>query len=1610
MKLFYRNLLYVVLVCCCSFNVSAQIQGNFSSPANAPLLKKFNAYSTTIDEGDHNNYYTRNNRDFAKVLPINAPTYRLDLAMGKPDCWASNMVNGTAQNRSYRWNEMDDFASKCNDNNIMPYISWCYIPTPFQQGGNWRDLNENIPNWENLWGDMHADLAAHMKSVLKVPMYNEIYNEPDLGEFFWDVLNQQNADVAFLQKDDFNQRYNQMYKAGATGVRRGNPDAIVGGPALAVAEIYAGGFLDYVKSNNLPLDFFSMHQYRDSGPWPGRVNSVRDGLQSRGFDQVPLHISEYNYEELTWANDNFYGHYYKGASKAMVYIKEMMDNFQDIEKIHWAQFLNPLRTGMGLIDYDGHKKAIYNAFKIFGDMPVQRYDLQGLDADLQGMASGDGNKFTICIWNNNTGSDKNANIKFSSIPFATGDVKMYRIDKTHASVKDGAPEDLATDFVQNSVSANGYQWNGTIPAQGIVYITLVKSGSGIRDFHPEDDFQKTATFIKPHFYYYARYKSFWNHFDEKRWISYVGSGNESGGMVAPVAIETENLPAVISFTGSITGSPQNTGGNSLVGIQIDFRTGGNYTKSVLFHGGIYNAGRNWALPWGKGGTANQVQQVDLTNFSVTLAQYAPVGWDGRVLITTMVQDCGANVSFTSQIKSGQTVAQTPYTGTPYPIPGIIEAENFDNGGEGVSYHDNEPANLGGAYRTTEGVDIEACSEGGYDLGWTVAGEWQEYSVNVLATGTYKVGTRLSGGTSTPGSFHIEFDGVNTSGTINGIPTGGWQTWATVNDTFNLTSGTHIMRVYYEKPDVNVNSFTFTNLSSIGTGDGLTGNYFNGMNFETPVFNRKDAVIQFDWNTGSPDASVNVDQFSIRWTGQIQAKYSDTYTFYVNSDNGRRLWVNGQLIIDKWIPDYGVEYTGTIDLKAGVKYDIRLEYFEKDGGANCKLEWSSPTQAREVVATSQLYANKLPVVTLTAPVNNATYTTPANITITANASDVDGTISNVEFYNGATLLGTSNTAPYTYSWTGVAIGAYPITARAYDNEAAVIISSIVTIQVNAPANQLPVVTLTAPVNNATYTAPASVTITANASDVDGNINKVEFYNGTTLLVTNATAPYTYSWTNVTAGSYTITAKAYDNVNAITTSNAITIQVNAPANQLPIVTLTAPANNATYIAPANVMITANANDADGSINKVEFYNGTTLLATDATAPYTYSWTNVTAGSYMITAKAYDNVTAVTTSAAVTIQVNAAANQLPTVSITAPNNNATYTAPASVAITANASDPDGTISKVEFYTGSTLLGTDAATPFTYSWTNVTAGNYSITAKAYDNINAVTTSTAISIQVNALVNQLPTVSITSPANNATYTAPVNIIITADASDTDGTINKVEFYNGTTLLGTNATAPYTYSWTNVTAGSYTITAKAYDNTNSATTSSAITIQVNAPVNQPPVVHVTVSSNNAVAPANIVITANATDNGVINKVEFYNGTTLLSTVTNAPYTYTWTNVGTGTYSITAKVYDNANASTTSDAVVVSVDSKVPTSLTSASNSMNIITAPTPFQSDTKIRIDGSERIQSVVIYNTCGIEVERLVGIDSNELIIGENLADGMYLLQVVTSAGMTTIKVIKAK
>jgi predicted alpha-1,6-mannanase (GH76 family) len=147
----------------------------------------------------------------------------------------------------------------------------------------------------------------------------------------------------------------------------------------------------------------------------------------------------------------------------------------------------------------------------------------------------------------------------------------------------------------------------------------------------------------------------------------------------------------------------------------------------------------------------------------------------------------------------------------------------------------------------------------------------------------------------------------------------------------------------------------------GNGDGLNATYYNGMNFEAQRFTRKDAAINFDWGNGSPNAAVSTDQFSARWTGYIQPGYNGAYTFYTIADDGVRLWVNNQMIVDKWRNDGGTEVTGEITLTAGEKYPIRLDYFENGGGARVKLEWSAAAQVREVVPTSQLYQALPPAV-------------------------------------------------------------------------------------------------------------------------------------------------------------------------------------------------------------------------------------------------------------------------------------------------------------------------------------------------------------------------------------------------------------------------------------------------------------------------------------------------------------------------------------------------------------------------------------------------------------------------------------------------------------------------
>lgn len=187
--------------------------------------------------------------------------------------------------------------------------------------------------------------------------------------------------------------------------------------------------------------------------------------------------------------------------------------------------------------------------------------------------------------------------------------------------------------------------------------------------------------------------------------------------------------------------------------------------------------------------------------------------------------------------------------------------------------------------------------------------------------------------------------------------------------------------------------------------------------------------------------------------------------------------------------------------------------------------------------------------------------------------------------------------------------------------------------------------------------------------------------------------------------------------------------------------------------------------------------------------------------------------------------AANQSPTVTLSLSAN--TAQPGGSVTLTAAATDPDGSISKVEYYHGTTKVGESTTAPtFSFTYANLAAGVYALTAVAHDNAGGSTRSLAQALSVQATANQVPQLTLTSSAPGITLGESVTL--TAAATDPDGIIAQVEFFNGLTPLATDPTSPYTYVFTPTSAGAYALTAKATDSHGAATTALPVPLLVTA--------------------------------------------------------------------------------------------------------------------------------------------------------------------------------------
>jgi glucose/arabinose dehydrogenase len=150
------------------------------------------------------------------------------------------------------------------------------------------------------------------------------------------------------------------------------------------------------------------------------------------------------------------------------------------------------------------------------------------------------------------------------------------------------------------------------------------------------------------------------------------------------------------------------------------------------------------------------------------------------------------------------------------------------------------------------------------------------------------------------------------------------------------------------------TYTATFRQASGGGTGLSASYFDNIDFTGTTVVRTDSTIDFAWGSGSPAATIAADTFSARWTGQLEAPYTGTYTFYTVSDDGVKLWVNGVQLVNHWSNHAAYEDRGTISLTAGQRYSVRMEYYENGGSATARLLWSHASIAKSVVPASRLY--------------------------------------------------------------------------------------------------------------------------------------------------------------------------------------------------------------------------------------------------------------------------------------------------------------------------------------------------------------------------------------------------------------------------------------------------------------------------------------------------------------------------------------------------------------------------------------------------------------------------------------------------------------------------------
>ena len=604
------------------------VEVNCTQWIDFPLVKKIGVYQTPLVSKDWIN------RDVSKLGELEVRSMRYEMACGKDDLYGQPCVIGTATRPSYNFKDIDYFLTKTKDYAPVLVISHGYTPTILQsRPTEWSGFMDP-PTDYNTWASINERMAREWKMKKYTNSYVEIWNEPDLKDgFFTGTL----------------EDYLHIYETAAPAVREGYSDIKVGGPSGAF-NWWHQSLVDDAKSKNLPLDFLSGHTY---GPdyW-GQLNAMRSALTSLGNNEAEMLLTEYSpYVPADYQADGPV----ERAEAAMTFFNALPGMLQcpDLTYVNWAQYIDPgffVGDKLGLIDRDsGARKALFNAFRLYGMMPADRRQMSISGTGVSGMASASDDCITAVIWNTES-NNKNVNFTLTNIPFDSGKLEIWHIDETENSwYETRTTQFTASRSEQISISQNRLTLNDVVRSKGVCFVRLQADYAAA--LFPNT---RLGTVVRTHQWFPKRTnQAAYAYFDPKTWTVRM-SGNQDASGWALIGIEAENLPDFIQVNGKRDGRVRRNDSNSALCIRVDYQSSsGEYTHSVLYHGGMYSSSRTTLLPWGTRRLPDEVVKVDnINDFTIELAAHRPTDSSSRVLLTCDMAGIGAEVKQNFQFTKG----------------------------------------------------------------------------------------------------------------------------------------------------------------------------------------------------------------------------------------------------------------------------------------------------------------------------------------------------------------------------------------------------------------------------------------------------------------------------------------------------------------------------------------------------------------------------------------------------------------------------------------------------------------------------------------------------------------------------------------------------------------------------------------------------------------------------------------------------------------------------------------------------------------------------------------------------------------------------------------------